>query len=267
MKVLATDNRLKVAFTLFLVWIFAVWQMPSDQRVWGLFYPICAIATVIISDLSITFVRDHKFYLPSSSLVTGFLIGLIIAPTEKISVIVLASLFASLSKQLIATGLRQHIFNPAAFGIMTVSLASGVSAAWWGVGASYWTLIILIPLMLRILWLMRRVTLPASFLAVYFLFLLFSFKSLQATLISLLDGSIMLFALVMLPEPITSPVRGHFKWLFGALVAIISIALTRLGVIDEVLLPALLISNLVGFFYLRLGKAPLKTPKTEGGQN
>ena len=246
-KTLFNDNRLKVALTLFLIWTLAVWHLPAGRQVSGFLYPIIAIATVTIVDLSITFVRDHKFYLPSASLVTGFLIGLIIAPTEKVWIIVAASLAASLSKQLIKAQVRQHIFNPAAFGIIFVSLVFGVEVAWWGVGASKWIPVILIPLMLRILWKMRRISLPISFLAVYFLYFILVSKSAEAAFVSLLDGSVLLFALVMLPEPITSPVKGQFKWLFGTLVAIFAIGLTQLGILNEVFLPALLISNLVSF--------------------
>ena len=237
-KTLFNDNRLKVAFTLFLIWTLAVWHFKTLN---SFLYPLIAIAFVAFCDLSITFVRDHKFYLPSASLVTGFLIGLIIAPTEKVWIIVAASLAASLSKQLIKAQVRQHIFNPAAFGIIFVSLVFGVEVAWWGVGASKWIPVILIP------WKMRRISLPISFLAVYFLYFILVSKSAEAAFVSLLDGSVLLFALVMLPEPITSPVKGQFKWLFGTLVAIFAIGLTQLGILNEVFLPALLISNLVSF--------------------
>lgn len=265
-KGLTGDNRLRVTFTLFLVWLFAVWQLPVDRQVFGLLYPLLAIGVVTVIDLGITFVRDHKFYLPSASLVTGFLIGLIIAPTEKLWIIVAASLAASLSKQLIKAQVRGHIFNPAAFGIIFVNLAFGVSAAWWGVGWSKWPLLILIPLMIRILWSMKRLMLPATFLVVYFLFLTTQISPIEA-IKTLADGSLVLFALVMLPEPITSPVRNQFKWFFGMLVAVLSIGLTQLGIINEVFLPALLIANLASFVSLRLNKTSPKTPKTENSQN
>ena len=162
------DFRLHVAFTLFLVWLLNLWVVPSINT---FFYPLLAVFSMTVFDLGITWVRDHKIYFPSASLVSGFLIGLIIDPSEPMWVIAVACLLASFSKQFINVGHRQHIFNPAAFGIVVVSLIFRTPVAWWGVAVSGWSLIILTLLMIRILWRLGRLSIPITFLVVYFIYL------------------------------------------------------------------------------------------------
>jgi len=254
-KIILFDFRLHVAFTLFLIWLLAVWHFRT-LAAFG--YPILAVGLITILDLGITWVRDHKIYLHSASFVTGLLIGLIIAPNGPVWIVAVACLLASLSKQFIKLGLRQHIFNPAAFGVMATSLIFGISIAWWGIAWSKWPLMILIPLMARILWRMKRLMLPITFLVVFFLFLAIKVGP-QESIKALFDGSVMLFALVMLPEPITSPNKGYFNYLFGVLVAIISILISSTKALGEVFLPALLFGNLIGFLLIRFktfAKAP-----------
>lgn len=252
LKAIVLDFRSRVALTLFLIWILAIWHFRSLNVV---LCPLLSVLTVTALDVLITYVRSKKIYYPGASFVSGFLVGLIIAPTEKWWVFVLAATVASLSKQFIGAGIRQHVFNPAAFGIMTVSLVFGVPVAWWAVSWSWWLLLILVPAMIRILWKMKRLWLPAMFLATYFLYLLTIFDA-QTAIRTLIDGSVMLFALVMLPEPITSPAFGKFKYFFGPMVAILAISLSELTPLSEIFLPSLLIANLVGFMALRIKRIP-----------
>lgn len=256
------DFRLHVAFTLALVWLLALWRVHTVN---AFLYPLLAIVFMVIFDLSTTLIRDHKIYLPSASLVSGFLIGLIFDPSNPWWIIAFACLLASLSKQFTRVGSRQHIFNPAAFGIMAASLIFKTPVAWWGVVAGGWSLVILIPLMSRILWRMGRLTLPITFLAVYFIYLTI-LSGPGGTVRTLADGTFMLFALVMLPEPMTSPGRGIVGFLFGATVAILAILLSNLNLLDEFLLPALLLGNLAGFLLVRFNKTSAKSPETKGSQ-
>lgn len=264
-KVVWADHKSHVAFTLFLIWILAAWHLPAGRQALGLIYPLLAIAVVLILDLAITWVRTKKVaYFPSASLVTGFLIGLILSPTEPVWVVVVAAVLASLSKQLIAAGPRQHIFNPAAFGIVSALLIFGTEGAWWAVAWSKWPLLVLVPLMIRILWKMKRLTLPITFFVFYFsLITLISPISPTDSLKNLADGTLLLFALVMLTEPITSPAVGKFKFLFGPLVAVFALALGILGITTEVFLPALLLANLAGFVILRTGAVLTKDERTK----
>ena len=251
LKSLWYDTRVHVGFTLFLVWLLAIWNFRTDTAILKIIlYPLLAIAVIQTTDLAWTRIRSRKFYLPTASVVSGFLIGLILAPTEPFYVIILASILASLSKQFIATGVRQHIFNPAAFGIMTVNFIFGTTVSWWGVSWGWLPVVIFAPLMIRILWKLKRLFLPLSFLIVYFVYLLPT-SSFDIAARTVIDPTVLLFALVMLPEPITSPITGYFKYLFGALVAILAIVISVFTSHPEIFLPALLLSNLGAFGYLR----------------
>ena len=168
LKFIYHDFRLHVAFTLVLVWLLALWRF---QTVNAFLFPLLAIVFMVIFDLSTTWIRDHKIYFPSASLVTGFLIGLIIDPSKPWWIIALVCLLASFSKQFIKIGPRQHILNPAAFGVMVASLIFRTPVAWWGVAIGGWSLIILTVLMIRILWRLGRFSLPIRFLMVYFTYL------------------------------------------------------------------------------------------------
>lgn len=261
-KAIFNEFKSQVAFTLLLVWLLAIWRF---QTLNSILHPLLAVGLMMAIDLGWTYLRSKKLYWPSASVVTGFLIGLIIAPTEPLWIIAVATMAAFVSKQFIGTGIRQHIFNPAAFGIMAVNIAFAVPVAWWAVAWGQLPIVILIPAMARILWRMRRIWLPITFLLVYITYYLpIFFPTAIPRLI--LDGTLMLFALVMLTEPTTSPVVGKSKYVFGAAVAVIVIVLSQTGILSEVFLPALLIGNLGAFLIKRLRSKP-KTQSTNTGQS
>lgn len=263
-KAIFNEFKSQVAFIVALIWILAVWHF---QTLNSIFYPLFSVGLMTTLDVVYTKIRYKKWYWPSASFVTGFLVGLIIDPKEPIWIIGLAVLAAFLSKQFIGVGLRQNIFNPAAFGIMTVSLAFGTPVAWWGVAWGKLPLLILIPAMIRVLWRMKRIFLPIGFLVIYLIYYLTLFDQKSAVL-ALVDGSLLLFALVMLPEPITSPIVGYSKYLFGPAVAIVSIGLSRLN-LAEVFLPALLALDFVtfGLRFLHKKRAEVAVKSKNGSGN
>lgn len=254
-KSLWNDNRLHVGFTLCLVWLLDIWHFRADPRILTIIiYPLLAIALIYALDTGLTYIRYRKLYLPTAPVVSGFLIGLILAPSEPVYVILAASVLASLSKQFIAMGIRRHIFNPAAFGIMGVYLIFGTTVAWWGVAWGWYPIIIFLPLMIRILAKLKRLFLPISFLIVYFDFLVYTTSESFAAK-TIVDPTVLFFALVMLPEPITSPSVGYYKYGFGAAVAILAILISKLTNLSEIFLPALLLANSGSFMVLRLKTA------------
>lgn len=275
LKQFTNDTRVQVAFTLSLVWILAIWQFKTLS---SFIYPLVAIVSMTIFDMGITWLRTYKVYWPFSSFVTGSLIGLLIAPIGNIWMIIGAALFASLSKQFIKKDVRQHIFNPAAFGILATSILFQVPVAWWGVAWGIWPSIILIPLMGRILMRLKRLIVPVTFLMIMFFYLLINYffvfdgiaskinlgDILNFTKLYFLDGTLILFAFVMLPEPITSPASGKFKYFYGVLVAAIAILIGLANiklsdVVDEVFLTSLLLTNLISFLLIKFGKTPNKS--------
>lgn len=259
-KKLLGDTRIQVSLTLFLVLILAVWH---ERTINSFLDPLAAVFIVGALDLLITKVRFGKSYLPASSLVSGLLVGLIIAPSEKFWIVILAAAAATLSKQFIGAGMRRHIFNPAAFGIISVNLIFGTPVSWWGVAWSPWPLVILMPVMFLILKKLMRLWIPTGFLATYFVYLLTIMAPTDAVN-TIADGSVMLFALVMLPEPITSPNRGYLKYIFGPMVAVLAILTGKILPLSENFLLALLAGNLIGFLVFGGAKTFLKPAGAQG---
>ncbi|MEX2028308.1 MAG: RnfABCDGE type electron transport complex subunit D [Candidatus Curtissbacteria bacterium] len=269
---LMKDTRVQVSIILFSVWVLGMWHSGTFN---SFFYPLLAIGIAVAFDLIITRIRSKRLYFPSSSIVTGFLIGLIIAPVEELWVVAAAVLLAVFSKQFIAKGVRQHVFNPAAFGIMGVNLLFGTTVSWWATSWSGLPLLILIPGMFFVLWRLKRLWHP-----IIFLFSVFVFSAVQALAQGapmiyddfaqilnflflifraiILDGTFMLFALVMLPEPITTPNIKPLKYVFGIFVAGLVLVFSSFGIFSDVLLPALLLGNLAGFAWIFLTRSLLK---------
>jgi len=270
-KILWNDNRLHVGFTLCLVWLLNLWHFRESGNIFPIIlYPLLAIAIIAALDVGLTSLRYRKIlgphpalrgrtasfaYLPTAAVVSGFLIGLILSPSEPFYVILTAAILTSISKHFLAAGVRQHIFNPAAFGIMGVYFILGTTVSWWGIAWSHSPLIILIPLMVRILLRLKRLFLPVGFLVIYGIYLLI-FNPVEFALRTIIDPTVLMFALVMLPEPMTSPAVGNFKYLFGALVVILAILISNFASISEILLPALLTANLLSFIYLKYKLRP-----------
>lgn len=248
LKSLLLDSRLRVTFVLLVIWLITIWNFRSFD---SFFYPLFAVSLMVIADTSITYLRTRKYYRPFSSLVSGFLIGFIISPSSPLWIVAIAVLVASVAKQFLAVGIRQHIFNPAALGIMGVNLAFGTPVAWWAVAWGMLPAYVLLFGMPYILFKVRRLLTSLSFVAVYSVYL-FSILPPSNILRLLIDSSFLLFVLVMLPEPITSTNRGLFKYLFGPLVAILAIGLSYTRILSDVFLPALLFANLISFLTLRL---------------
>ena len=241
MKTLFVNTRLRVAFLLATIWIVYLFFHFTPQV---FLLPLFSIVLVVFFDLLVTYIRKRTFYLASSSLVTGFLIGLILSPTEGLWIFVFACALAVLSKQCISFGAHKHIFNPAALGIFTTSLLFGVPVAWWAVSWSPWVILIIISIFYT-LYRLRRLWLPITFLSVYVLY--FFIIENRIVYSSFFDGTVFLFAFIMLPEPITSFAIGKWKYMFGPLVAVFAIVLGNLQTLPDVFLPALLLGNLIGF--------------------
>lgn len=240
MRIWWADSRGKVVVVLLILWMAA---LIHEFQTNFITVPFLAIFLSVCLDLILgKLTRGHaRFSL--SSLVTGLLIGLIFDPTAGVGPIGVATLVASLSKHILKLPSSKHIFNPAAFGILIASFLFDRPVAWWGASWGFFPLLILSVGMLPALYQLRREWIPVTFLVVYF----FN-SSLRLTL----DGTVFLFAFVMLPEPITSVGRGLWRYGWGILVGVIVAVLGffRFAAADP-LLTALLLANIVTYTLIR----------------
>lgn len=245
LRSLWADSRGKVVFTLIAIWVAA---LAHHFRWIEVIYPVVGVITVVFLDWFITRVRTGTNIFSLSSIVTGLLIGLILDPHGGMPLLFLASVLAVFDKQFLRAYIHRHIFNPAAFGILVAAQLLQGNIAWWAVSWGIWPVIILGLMMIWVLSHIRRLFLPLTFLFMYFLINVARTGAVNSARL-LLDGTVFLFAFIMLPEPMTSLARGAWQYMWGILVGALLFVLIRFPIpLIDPLLTALLLANLVGFF-------------------
>lgn len=233
------DNKGKVIVTLIVLWIGA---LVTGYRTDRLVAPVIAVGASVGFDGAFSFIRKRQWIWTLASIVTGLLIGLISA---NIVVAVAASFIASIGKQFVGAGDHRHIFNPAVLGILVSSVVFGQPVAWWGASWGIVPVIIIAVGMTPTLLKLRRFWMPVLFLLVYF--------AATRSVVLTIDGTVFLFACIMLPEPTTSVGGGLWTYAWGLLVGglvALQIAFPVLNV--DPLLLALLGANLIGYTFLRI---------------
>ncbi|KKW11334.1 MAG: RnfD [Microgenomates group bacterium GW2011_GWC1_49_7] len=235
------DSRGKVIVTLLAVWVSALLYHFALVRV---LMPIIAITASVLFDLAVSYMRKGQWVFTLSTLVTGLLIGLIIDPTSGAAPVLLAAIIAAVSKQIIGSGDHRHVFNPAAIGIFGASYAFDLPVAWW---AASWGVIpaaIIAVGMVRALYRLHRLWMSGIFLLVYVL--------ITRSLLLTFDGTVFLFAFVMLPEPVTSVSGKMWRYAWGVMAGSFVAMQNFFPVLTiDPLLLSLLSANLIGFFFIR----------------
>lgn len=214
-------------------------------------------ALYIIFDLFWTYFRDKIWYLPSSSVISGFILAIVGAPAPSLDLLVLLPLIAVASKQLIKLWQLKHIFNPASFSMAILTIFGYQAVSWWGVAWGGPVLYAVLIVGLFILWRQKRFETAFSFLMSYAVFLgiLFITQGREvAQLFALLklqifDGTTLFFASVMLIEPMTSSFRGmRNRIIYGILVGLAAVLFAVFGqyvFFLDPLIGGLLVSNLI----------------------
>lgn len=165
-----------------------------------------------------------------STVITALILALISGPVSvfadprKAIFLALAGVVAIASKYLVAVN-KQHVFNPAAFGVFVSGTLFGLYSSWWVGNLAMLPLVVIGGLLL--IRKISRFRLIGSFFGFYFLFLLaMSIKqglglsgALHNIVYVTLHTEIIFFAAVMLIEPITAPKRFPMQVVFAALVA------------------------------------------------
>lgn len=174
---------------------------------------------------------------PTSALLTGLFVAMVLDPHDPLAVIVATSGAAIVAKHLLRTS-RAHIFNPAAAALALAPPLLGAGESWWGATAGL-PIVALAPLLLAGYLVVDRVhKLPSvlAFLAVYFALFTAAAVWVSGENTHLAQfyrdpfvGAALFFAFFMLTDPPTSPVRPRDQIIFGVGVAAlaVSVELTR----------------------------------------
>ena len=182
---------------------------------------LIAVITTTILDFAINYFKFKTFEFPQSALISGLFIGGLLTQNLQWYVYVLAGLIAILSKHLIKIQ-QKHIFNPANFGVLLVSIILGVSHTWWISSP----LILVFIFGIFVIWRLKRFDLTISFLISYYLINSIieisqgaGFQEIYFTIIN--GGVIFFFSMYMLIEPRTNPIK--YRIIYGILVAVLFI--------------------------------------------
>ena len=180
---------------------------------------VIAMATTTILDFAINYFKSKTVEFPQSALITGLFIGGLLTQNLQWHFYILAGIIAIASKYIIKFQ-QKHIFNPANLGVLLVSVIFGASHTWWVSSP-------LVPVLIFgifIIWRLKRFDLAISFLVGYYLinsaielFQGAQFSEIYSTIIN--GGVIYFFAMCMLIEPKTHPIKRKQRIVYGILVA------------------------------------------------
>lgn len=255
--------KVRVAASLFLIYITALIKFPSFNSFYLL---ISCLGLTIFFDLLFTYLRKQVLFFPYAAIVTGFIMTLIIDPQASSLQIATAAALAMGVKNFLRISGR-HIFNPVASGLFISSLIFNQYASWWGVSFQNITqsslqnwpffLILLSPALTSV-FRFKKHYMMLAFIATSLILthIFYPFSSLELVINKIVDPSTVFFMLVMLPEPMTSPINKKSQLLYGALVATIPFIFSHSPLINfftnnnlsfDSLLFGLLLGNLIFF--------------------
>jgi ferredoxin-NADP reductase len=220
-----------------------------------------AVAVVVTCATSWLFARLFRTRAhPESALITGLLLFFLFVPSTAVSDLLsvgIAAVVASASKYLLAFRGR-HVFNPAAIGVVVVSLLQQYAAAdwagsnvaiWWA-GTAYLLPVVAVGGFL-VLYRSRKLPVAVTFLVLAALLAAARAAAsgtgfADALVVALVSSPIVFLAVFMLSEPLTLPPRRWQQFAIAALVAVLYAVPLGYYVSPEL---ALVVGNLVAFVF------------------
>jgi Na+-translocating ferredoxin:NAD+ oxidoreductase RnfD subunit len=234
MKFISIKTRLIIFLS-----VFAITLSIKDKNALFLFTVLLAVACAVGIDSFIQYLKNKRFVLTESSVISGLIIGYVLSSDERWWIFLAASFLAIASKSLIRIN-KKHLFNPAAFGILSVIILFNASTQWKGTYLWY----ILFPFGLYFAYKIRKLEVLISYFLVSLA--LFGGQAIiqKAPLLNIFWYLSYFFIFIMLIEPKTSPVSGVGKYIFGCFIAALIFILTQAGIKLDAELLGLLVINL-----------------------
>ncbi|MBM3249651.1 MAG: RnfABCDGE type electron transport complex subunit D [Candidatus Omnitrophica bacterium] len=198
-----------------------------------------ALISALIFDSLFIYLKEKKVRVTDSSIITGLIIGYVLASDEPFWKFIAAALLAIGSKHIIRVN-KKHLFNPAAFGVFLTMFLFGANTQWRGAYLWY----VLIPVGLFFAYKVQKKEVLAGYL--FSALGLFAAQALlqKAPLLNIFGFLSYFYIFVMVIEPKTTPVFKRAKFAFGLGVGILVFLFTELGVNFDAELAALLLMNL-----------------------
>jgi Na+-translocating ferredoxin:NAD+ oxidoreductase RnfD subunit len=219
-----------------------------------------AIIPPALIDLYALRVRRRRWVFPDGALITGLIVAMILAPEEPWYVAAVTATVAVASKYVLRSR-KANIFNPAALALVATFYVFDPAQDWWGALADLPAIAIVALLATGIFISLRVNKLPAvlAFLGGYYLLVSgFAFLGDPAGVAELYRtpdlNAALYFAFFMVSDPPTSPPAPRDQLVFGALVAVASVAAFELVGAAYFLLVGLLVANVHEAWRRRGGK-------------
>lgn len=255
--------KIQISVLLFFLFVLVA---PRIGVFLALYLLTACLFFTIGSDILFAYLRRKTFFKePYAALVTGLILTLIIDTSASWYQILLICAGAMVIKNFLRIGGR-HVLNPAASGLILGYIVFGLNPSWWG--PTFYIGGLTNPLNIAIFAVilsfgfvsvrrMKRGFIFASFMLSSVVFAFFNSFRFTISLITsiFLSPGVWFYSLVMLPEPMTSPVNIKRQVMYGVFVALVTFLLVQFvlpleflgGNFPDVTLVALLLGNIVFF--------------------
>jgi len=191
---------------------------------------LSAMAVAAITDLGLMALLHDDISLPSGALLTGLIVALVLSPAMSPFVAGLTAAIAIASKHLLRTR-WSNIFNPAALALVVACFVFGAEESWWGSlpDLPIYAVPILLAAGVFVADRVNKLPMALTFLATFFgIFTLTAFlgdtTGVQEIFRAPDANAALFFAMFMLDDPPTSPVKYPDQITYGAIAALISYA-------------------------------------------
>lgn len=230
-------KSIKTQLIIFLA-CFALFLSIKEKDAIFLLTTFIAVISAVGVDTLILYLRNRRFTVTESSVISGLIIGYVLASDQPRWIFLLASISAIGSKHIIRIE-KKHLFNPAAFGIFLAIILFGTQTQWKGTYLWY----ILVPAGLYFVYKIRKPEVIIGYgLASLILFGAQAVMQ-KINLLNMFGYLSYFYIFVMLIEPKTSPIKPLGKLLFGVGVAILVFIFTEMRAKFDAELCALLAFN------------------------
>jgi Na+-translocating ferredoxin:NAD+ oxidoreductase RnfD subunit len=232
---------------------------------------LAAAAVAALADVAFSLILSEKLIVPTSAVLTGLIVGMVLSPQESINIVAAVAGLAIAAKHLLRTT-KSHIFNPAALALVLAPSLFGSGENWWGAAAGLPMPLVVAVLIVGMLTADRVNKMPQvfSFLGVYFGLITAMAWLHVGDPIQIASfyrdpflNSVLFFAFFMLTDPPTSPSRFKDQVIFGSAVALTALAIELHRDTVTYLLLALLPAN-AWWAWRRL--TAKRTPKPRSGR-
>jgi len=232
-------KNIKSQLILFLI-LFSGFFIFKERDFYFLYSLVLSTGSCVLFDTCFKFLKEKKFIITSSSVITGLILGIVLASDQQWWTYFLAALASIGSKNFIRIK-GNHLFNPAAFGIVFAILLFGANTQWKGTFIWY----ILAPIGLYFINKIKKLELLTSYFLVAFVLFFVEALLHKTPILNILWMFNYFFIFIMLIEPKTTPIKRVEKILFGACAAIAIFVFSEIGLPCDVELSALLVLNLI----------------------